>query len=572
MHARYKDYVSGGLHLKKLRDPDGGVHLARKKVLMGIADEINPAITDLFPKDGYHDDLSNVPDVNFGTVWKYMIESSNAKRQLSTAKPLVKGFNFFKSGNVVKVSVCSRDNKSFVKSQVLPSMKKSSVYNCYAMLLQNWHVKQAYWGCPAGVDGRCNHIAATLFALEEYCKQRQKQQQGETSRTSIACTWNVPRKRKGEVLPISQMKFKKHEHGKEKKDWESVLSPGTDVRASHRRLWTNTKRYNVLTAVRQVEEETAQIIGLHHILPLKTNSNLAKIIENEHAYCKVKVPSEEVVFESSQSDEALKDISLPSIQPEVHVFNAPAPSADKRKLFLTQDEAADVEKNTRGQSADSLWHDNRNQRITSSKCYTCAVLKDSTSPTKAIQEVLGYKEFPPTKEMKEGLSKEPKIIEKYLITMQERGHQGIEVKKSGLIVSVSHGFLASSPDGLVHDPSHDPAEGMLEMKYIQMKEGETLNDALARKRICVCDNGELKVNRNHQYFYQIQHQMHVAGRSWDDSVVKGSLSTELFIQRVAFDASFWATVFPKLELFFQQHMLPELAFRRIKYGLPRLQV
>ena len=90
-----------------------------------------PQITDLFPKGGYHDDLSNLPDVNFGTVWKYMIESSNAKKQLSRAKPLVKGFNFFKSGNVVKVSVCCRDNKSFLKSQVLPSMKKSSIYNCY---------------------------------------------------------------------------------------------------------------------------------------------------------------------------------------------------------------------------------------------------------------------------------------------------------------------------------------------------------------------------------------------------------------------------------------------------------
>ena len=313
-------------------------------------------------------------------------------------------------------------------------MKKSSIYNCYTVLLSNGHVKQAYCGCPAGVDGRCNHIAATLFALEEYCTQRQKQQQGETSRTSIACTWNVPRKRKGEVLPISQMKFQKHEHGKEKKDCESVLTPGKDVRASHQRIWTNTKRYNVLTAVRQVEEKTGQIIGLHHILPLKTNSNLAKIIEDEHDYCKVKVPSEEVVFECSQIEEASKDVNLPSIQPEIHVFNTLAPYADmvrnecesvKRKLFLTQDEAADVEKNTRGQSADSLWHDNRNQRITSSKCYRCAVLKNSTSPTKAIQEVLGYKEFPPTKEMKEGLSKEPEIIEEYLITMKERGHKEI---------------------------------------------------------------------------------------------------------------------------------------------------
>ena len=144
--------------------------------------------------------------------------------------------------------------------------------------------------------------------------------------------------------------------------------------------------------------------------------------------------------------------------------------------------------------------------------------------------------------MKEGLSKEPDIIKEFFITMKERGHKGIEVKKSGL----SHGFLASSPDGLVHDPSHDPAEGILEMKYIQVKEGETLNKALTRKRICVCDNGELKVNRNHQYFYQIQHQMRVASHSWDDLVVKGSLSTDFFIQRVEFDASFWATVFPKL--------------------------
>ena len=53
-----------------------------------------------------------------------MIESSNAKKQLSTAKPLLKGFNFLKSGNVVKVTVCSRENKWFLKSQVLPPMKK----------------------------------------------------------------------------------------------------------------------------------------------------------------------------------------------------------------------------------------------------------------------------------------------------------------------------------------------------------------------------------------------------------------------------------------------------------------
>ena len=182
VYFRYKDYVKGGLHLKNLRDPDGGVHLARKKVLLGVMDEVDPPhVTDIFPKDGFREDLTDLPFVNFGTVWKYMIESSNAKKQLSTAKPLVKGFNFFKSGNLVKVTVCSRENKWYLKSQVLPSMKKSSIYNCFILLLPNGHIKSVYCGCPAGVDGQCNHIAATLFGLEEFCKQREKQQQEQTS-------------------------------------------------------------------------------------------------------------------------------------------------------------------------------------------------------------------------------------------------------------------------------------------------------------------------------------------------------------------------------------------------------
>ena len=156
--------------------------------------------------------------------------------------------------------------------------------------------------------------------------------------------------------------------------------------------------------------------------------------------------------------------------------------------------------------------------------------------------------------------------------MNEKGHKRIKVERSGLIVSTLHGFLVASPDGLVKDPSHEPPEGMLETKYIQMKEDETLTEALIRKRICVYDNEELAVNRSHQYFYQVQHQMCVAGRYWNDFVVKGSLSTELFIKRVQFDPTFWGPVLLKLNQFFEKHMLPELAFPRIKFGLPRLDM
>ena len=115
-----------GLHLRNLRDPDGGIHLARKRATLGEMDEVSPEkLIEKFPKDGFSE-LKNqdLPVVTFGTIWKYMIEAIDAKKQLSTAKPLVKGYNFYKSGHVSSVFVCLHENKWFIKSKVLPSMKK----------------------------------------------------------------------------------------------------------------------------------------------------------------------------------------------------------------------------------------------------------------------------------------------------------------------------------------------------------------------------------------------------------------------------------------------------------------
>ena len=40
-----------------------------------------------------------------------MIEENDAKRQLSTAKPFVKGYNFFKSGHVLIVKCREYDGR-----------------------------------------------------------------------------------------------------------------------------------------------------------------------------------------------------------------------------------------------------------------------------------------------------------------------------------------------------------------------------------------------------------------------------------------------------------------------------
>ena len=42
----------------------------------------------------------------------------------------------------------------------------------------------------------------------------------------------------------------------------------------------------------------------------------------------------------------------------------------------------------------------------------------------------------------------------------------------------------------------------------------------------------------------------------------------LFISVVKFNPEFWSSVLPKLEAFYNEHILVELGYPRVKYGFP----
>ena len=63
--------------------------------------------------------------------------------------------------------------------------------------------------------------------------------------------------------------------------------------------------------------------------------------------------------------------------------------------------------------------------------------------------------------------------------------------------------------------------------------------------------------------------MFVTGKTWTDFVVKGSSGNSLYIERIEFNSVFWAEVLPKLKLFFNKYMLPEIVYPSIKYGQAR---
>ena len=106
------------------------------------------------------------------------------------------------------------------------------------------------------------------------------------------------------------------------------------------------------------------------------------------------------------------------------------------------------------------------------------------------------------------------------------------------------------------------------MKKIHPRMGETLESALLRLNIIKRTNGCLSVNENHQYYYQMQQQLFCAERKWVDFVASDGYT--LFVKRVLLDHDFWTRNLPRLQRFYYNVILLELAYPRVKNGLERI--
>lgn len=224
-------------------------------------------------------------------------------------------------------------------------------------------------------------------------------------------------------------------------------------------------------------------------------------------------------------------------------------------ISVDDDKIAEIEEATRDQSNSSRWYAERCTRITASKCKR-ALMKETTSPTKAMQEILCYKKPFQSDYMKDGIKSEAKIINLYSKST------GNKVQQCGFFVSKSHPFLGASPDGLVGD------DGTIELKKIHPHQGETLTNALVRLNIVKETDGILSINENHPYYYQVQQQQFCAGRKWTDFVASDGINS--FVRRVEYNNDFWITNLPRLAHFYYNVLLLELAYPRVRDGLPRI--
>lgn len=235
----------------------------------------------------------------------------------------------------------------------------------------------------------------------------------------------------------------------------------------------------------------------------------------------------------------------------------------QKHINLTEEKLVAMERCTRQQSHSAVWIDERKKRITSSN-FAAVVKRNPSLPVKNLVKALLYSSFRGDANTSTGLNEEKMTIKEY-VDRKAEDNDKVEVYATGLLISRQQKFLAASPDGKVICENGDT--GLIEVKNLLHKKPINLHEGVKQvKNFCLEHIGntkQLRLKRNHGYYYQVQGQLNIANLPWVDFVVRTKNPYQLHVERIVVDQNFWQqTMVSKLESFYHQAVLPELASPR----------
>ncbi|CAB4012346.1 Poly P3, partial [Paramuricea clavata] len=491
--------------------------------------------------NNWTEDLSYLPVITVNEIKDYLVYGKckfYAKEDMKCFKQL-KAFKFFMDGHVqdIKLSIINAtSNYCFVKAKILASMRTDRVYETWiSVVKETAKVLSADCNCTAGLGEACNHIAALLFAVEDYAKTYNQPSSSSTSCTSKPCEWNKPRSRKLSPKEISQMRPVKHQYGK-KPRLPAVPSSGEYNACSAKQnsfllnLTNSLKTVNphcvLFTVVEKEGKENTEMsydiscdnnVGAYEevsttkvlespttpkVLMSPTTPSPIGIIPNNHMStvmtisCPIQSPlknatriplqslqqnilsvrESQIAQVASSSTSKYIPIKLPLIDDSVREMELPENlSEDARQFF-----------NDSVKSNSVAWYNHRQYRLTSSN----------------FGKVL--------KRKKEDCSK--------LVNAMTTGatkNLNVSSLRYGF-VNPKYSWLGASPDRVVFDPTSNPPYGCVEIKCIESGKGMTPLQTYHAKRepssgkkkpFCLMKQEDsLILDPDHCYYHQVQGQ------------------------------------------------------------------
>lgn len=221
-----------------------------------------------------------------------------------------------------------------------------------------------------------------------------------------------------------------------------------------------------------------------------------------------------------------------------------------KSMRKTDEEISEIERNTRGQSSNPVWKQERAFRLTASNFGTICKRRSSTPPDKLVKQLL-YGRFSGNAATRYGLEHEAIALEDF----QEL--TGLQVEACGIFIGKEDEcFLGASPDGIIKEE-----HAIVEVKCSEKVKEISIEEAVEEKMLNFLkfdDDGVLKLKTNHNYHFQIQGQLHLTGCSHCYFIV-WSPAGPTHVEKVEKDPKFWKeNMKNKLEIFYMNYILPEI--------------
>ncbi|CAC5392816.1 unnamed protein product [Mytilus coruscus] len=474
-----------------------------------------------------------------GHIHHYIIESVQfvGKKQTSkeedkcdiedlhTSKPLQKGRQYFKSGHVQNIKDSKTENFYFLKSTVMASYRIDTFYNVTITVSSaTGFVKDASCNCVGSSMGRCSHVAAVLFALLDDTQQFGTDQ---ASCTSRRCEWNVGRKKKKDPKKMTESTYIGEKKNKVDKIIEFDPRPPT-----------------LKTDDNSSEEENVFFYNLQY----HSCGNTMWSTGLNYNYEDYEMNMDTKLYLEKKRTELLHNLSA-----------------------YGSDVPYEIVENQRSDE----WFHQRAMRITVSNAKSVSTLKKESSVFNKLKKIMYETDPIKTKAMTYGIEHENDALKDY-VSMKQKQSPLLEVAQCGLWVNPKYPELACSPDGLVRDVSDNGEEdfGLVEINFSFMLEKCSVKDfekSLSKSQVanfCLerLSSDQIRLKRNHEYYFQIQMQLGTMGLQWCDLFVCSE--SDSFIEKIFFDKVFWDSLAKKLVKFHHTRLCPEYFEMRLPRGLP----
>lgn len=130
-------------------------------------------------------------------------------------------------------------------------------------------------------------------------------------------------------------------------------------------------------------------------------------------------------------------------------------------------------------------------------------MRKSTSCAGVVKSIL-YQSFYGTFATKWGKDHETVAIDQFA------EEHNVKVECCGLFIDKDYPYLAATPDGLIGE------DGIVEVKCPSSASQFTPFDAIHEKKIkfAVFLDGQLNLKKSHNYYYQIQGQLHISRKEY----------------------------------------------------------